>query len=72
LKARKKIGTVGAFWWYNIFINQKIRVKLRFKGVGETASLEEVKERVLVSFKEWNGWSAREDFDDLKKELKKA
>lgn len=38
-----KIGTIGALWGFDIFLNQRLRVSLQFAGLEEKVSLEQVK-----------------------------
>ncbi len=51
----KKLHGVGPFWGYNIFLNQKIKVELLFEGKPFQITADEVKKRVLLSFKKWHG-----------------
>ena len=47
------------------FFNQEIRAELTFAGTPEPIDLDEVKQHVLRSFEEWEGWSTRGDWDSL-------
>lgn len=54
----EKIKGKGFFWGYNIFLNQKILVKLNYSHHVTTITLEELKESVIKNFKKdvffWN------------------
>jgi len=67
-----KLHGVGPFFGYNMFLNQRIRVALDMSGRPFTSSLTEVKKMVLNSFRCWNGWSSRDDFDELKGSVENA
>jgi hypothetical protein len=60
-----KLHGVGPFWGYNIFLNQRIKVRPHVEGPPLQLSLEDVRRRVLDSFRRWHGWSSRGDFQDL-------
>lgn len=53
----KKVGTIGNFWGYNIFLNQKLKVELLLKSKSRI-ELEELKERLLKALRHdqyfWN------------------
>jgi hypothetical protein len=74
VKSAKKLHGVGLFWGYNIFLNQRIKVELQFEGEPKKISLEEVKQRILSSFKNRPGWSSMDpDFlDELKFRIERA
>lgn len=38
-----KVGTVGALWGFDVFLNQRLRVSLQLVGLEEKLSLEQVK-----------------------------
>jgi len=67
-----KLHGVGLFWGYNIFLNQRIKVKLELSGSLFPISLNDVKEKVQSSFKRRHGWSTRGDFDELKTTIANA
>ncbi len=63
-----KVGTVGLFWGYNIFLEQNLRVELEFKQHVEQVTLEAFKDRVLSIFeKDKYFWESGENIDDLKR-----
>ena len=68
----KKLHGVGWFGGYNLFLNQRIKVELVFEGPPFQMSVEEVRQRVLDSFKRWSGWKTRDDFDELKAAIEHA
>ena len=72
VKGAKKLHGIGPFWGYNMFLNQTIKVELIVAGEPFKVSLEEVKERVLDSFKKWHGWEARGDFEELRERITNA
>ncbi len=72
VKSARKLHGVGPFWGYNIFLNQRIKVELIFDGEPFQISVEDVRKRVLASFKQWHGWQTRDDFDNLKAAVEKA
>jgi urease beta subunit len=48
-----KVGTVGLFWGYNIFLNQKIEVELIVSNRSDRPiELDELKSRIIKVFKE--------------------
>jgi hypothetical protein len=58
VKDATKIGTVGLFWGYDFFLDQKIRVAINFHHETETILLESFKDKILKIFKKdeyfWN------------------
>ncbi len=68
----KKLHSVGPFGGYNVFLNQKIKVELLFEGNPFQITADEVKRRVLLSFKKRHGWSTRGDFEELQDSIKNA
>jgi hypothetical protein len=57
VKGATKLHGVGRFGGWNVFGEQKIRVSLSFASPPEPIALDEVKQHVLRSFEEWEGWS---------------
>ena len=72
VKSARKLHGVGLFWGYNIFFNQRIRVELAFDGEPFQTSLEDVRKRILASFRQWHGWQTRGDFAELRIAVEKA
>ncbi len=72
VKSARKLHGVGPFWGYNIFLNQRIKVELTFDGEPFQMSVDDVRKRVLASFKQWHGWQTRDDFAELKAAVEKA
>ena len=72
ISGAKKLRGVGFLWGYNIFLNQRIKVELLTKEAPAQASITEVKELVLNSFRRWHGWATRGDFDELRDAIKNA
>jgi len=68
----EKLHGVGPFWGYNIFLSQKIKVRLHIENDPIQMSLADVKQSIFDSFKRWHGWSSRGDFDELKASVKMA
>src|SRR5690606_14591101 len=68
----KKLGGVGPFWGFNIFLNQRIRVALEIEMTGQTLTTEQVRQIVMRDFRNWHGWASREDFGQLKDAVKNA
>jgi hypothetical protein len=57
IKGAEKVRGVGPFWGYNIFLNQRVKVRPHIDGAPIQASLAKVKRYVLDSFDRWHGWS---------------
>lgn len=72
VKSAKKLHSIGPFWGFNIFLNQRIKVELFFEGEPFVISVDDVRKRVLSSFRKWHGWQTRDDFDELKTAIEKA
>jgi hypothetical protein len=72
VKTARKLHGVGAFWGFNIFLNQRIRVALEIESSGRTYTTEEVRQIVSRDLKSWHGWASREDFDQLKDSVERA
>lgn len=72
IKSARKLHGVGSFWGYNLFLNQRVKVDLFFDGSPFTVTVDDVRKRVLSSFKQWHGWQTRDDFDELKVAIEKA
>lgn len=68
----RKLRGVGPFGGYNLFLNQRIEVALQFGEQSVQVSLEEIKQKVLRSFKQWHGWSSRGDFSELTERVQNA
>lgn len=68
----RKVGTVGPFLGFNIFLNQRIRVHLEFLATVGPIDLEEAKARVLRYFKKWHGWQSRGDLHLLEARVQQA
>jgi hypothetical protein len=58
VKGAEKIKGIGALWGFNIFLNQKILVKLKFSDEAIGISLEDTKEKIFKALKHdghfWN------------------
>jgi hypothetical protein len=72
IRNARKLHGIGPFWGYNIFLNQKIKVELVKDGDIFDISIDDVRNRVLQSFKKWHGWAARGDFRELKREIERT
>ena len=72
VKSANKLHGVGPLWGFNIFLNQRIKVDPVFDGEQFSVSVDEVRKRVLDSFRKWHGWQTRADFDELKAAIEKA
>jgi hypothetical protein len=68
----RKLHGVGPLWGYNIFLNQKIRVELVLAKGPFTVSVDDLRERVLKSFRTWHGWEEEDGFLVLKARVEKA
>lgn len=68
----RKLHGVGPLWGYNIFLNQKIRVELLLSKGPFAVSVEDLRERVLKSFRTWHGWEEEGTFSILKTGIEKA
>lgn len=65
VRGARKLHGVGPFYGYNIFLNQTIKVELLTGGDPLPVSLDMIKARVLKSFKDWHGWEATGEVEDL-------
>ena len=72
VRSATKIGGVGRFWGYNLFLNQRIRVLLDLEEEHKQASTNEVREMVLDEFDTWPGWESRGDYFDLRRDIESA
>jgi hypothetical protein len=72
VRSATKLGGVGLFWGFNVFLNQRIRVALILESPTETLTTDQVRQIVLRDFRNWHGWESREDFDQLKDAVKNA
>lgn len=72
IRGARKLRGVGPFGGYNLFLNQRIEVALQLDEQSVQLSLEDVKQKVLRSFKQWHGWSSRGDFADLTERVQNA
>ena len=63
-----RVGTIGIFWGYNIFLNQKLKVKLVFKNKSnDPIDLSSFKEHIIDNFtKDQYFWNSD---GDLKKRI---
>lgn len=72
VRSAQKLGGVGLFWGFNVFLNQRIRVALQLEATGKALTVDEVRRIVLRDFRAWHGWESREDFDELKRAVQNA
>ncbi len=72
VRSATRLGGVGLFWGFNVFLNQRIRVALELESTGKTLITGQVRQIVLRDFRNWHGWESREDFDQLKDAVQKA
>lgn len=72
VKGARKLHGVGRFFGYNIFLNQRIKVDLLTDGTPIPVSLDEVKRRVLQSFKDWHGWESTGEVEELREKVTTA
>jgi hypothetical protein len=72
VRGAEKLYGVGLFWGYNIFLNQRIKVRLLIEETPLKISVDEVKRHVFHSFKHRHGWSTRDDFDELRTSIEEA
>jgi hypothetical protein len=68
----EKVGGVGWLWGWNVFLNQRIRVRLVPADGDHSVTLEEVKALVRKNLRDWGGWATRGDFEELKAKVEKA
>lgn len=56
----KRIGRVGPFWGFNIFLNPRLRVELSIVSKSDVpVKLTELKQRIITIFKEQQGlWNS--------------
>ena len=72
VRSAMKIAGVGRFWGYNVFLNQRIRVRLDLENERKQASADEVRAMVLDEFDTWPGWESRGDYFDLRRDIESA
>lgn len=72
VKGARKLHGIGPFGGFNLFLNQRIRVALEFAGPPFAVELDDVKQRVQASFRNWHGWFSRGDFEELQARLERA
>lgn len=72
IKGARKLHGVGVLWGYNIFLNQRIRVELVQDGEPFEVSVDDVRQRVMKSFKRRHGWTTRDDFEELQQNVENA
>ncbi|MES2930361.1 MAG: hypothetical protein V4665_01070 [Patescibacteria group bacterium] len=53
-----KVGTVGPFFGFDIFLNQRIKIKLQFKKDAKSLQLDEFKEKLLRHI-----WGNKDNWD---------
>lgn len=71
ISAAKQRG-LGRFRGWNLFLNQRIAVRLEVEPTGKRYSVDELRQRVLKDFKRWDGWAARDRFGELTKMVERA
>lgn len=68
-----KIGTIGPFWGFNIFLEQSLRVELEFEKGVEQLGLDDFKDKVLNVFeKDKYFWDSGGNLDELKRAVRSA
>ena|SRR5688500_11339524 len=72
VRRAEKIGGIGLMRGFNVFLNQRIRVRLFEEPTVEQWSVDEVRARLLQSFGSWSGWSATGDFDERRQALSRT
>lgn len=61
-----KIGYIGPFFGFNIFLNQKLKVELKFSDKIDKISLDEFRKRVVKTFNQDRFfWESGGDFNEL-------
>lgn len=63
---------VGPLGGYDLFLNRKIAVELSFAGEPYQMSLADFKRRLRQSFREWEGWEAGSNFEELEEKVERA
>lgn len=72
VKSAQKLHGVGLFWGFNPMVGRRIKVELIFDGEPFTTTVDDVRTRILDSFRKRHGWQTRGDFDELKSSVEKA
>lgn len=72
IKAVEKLHSVGPFWGYNIFLNQKIKIEILFEDYIQNISLEELKNLIFKAFRKWDGWESGGNLKEIMKEVQEA
>jgi len=68
----RKLHGVGPLWGYNIFLNQQIKIDLLSSKGPFAVSVDDLRERVLRSFRTWHGWEEDGTYDALKADIGRA
>lgn len=68
----KKAHGIGLFGGWSIFLNQRIRVDLEIQEEPKIITLDEVKQKVLLSFSDWHGWASGGNLQELKRRVQMA
>jgi hypothetical protein len=61
----EKVRGIGPLWGYNIFLNQKIEIKLLQKESAYEISLDSLKSLIMGSKKAMEMWRTRDDYQVL-------
>jgi hypothetical protein len=61
----RKLRSVGPFFGFNIFMNQRIKVALTASGPEQGSGIEDVRRLVLGAIRGRQGWTSMEDIDEL-------
>ena len=73
VKNAEKLFGLGFLWGYNVFLNQKIKVKLNFSESVSNISLQEVKKMIIQYFqKDIFFWKSRGNFQQIKERVESA
>jgi hypothetical protein len=68
----RKVGTVGPFGGWNLFLNQRIRIELIAGAEPYRIGVEDLRSRVFESFRTWHGWESAENFEEIEARVRRA
>lgn len=72
VKEAVKLHGIGMLWGYNVFLNQRIKVKLILDKNIETFAVDEVKQLTLKAVESSHGWAGSSDVIDIKNSIENA
>lgn len=72
VRRAEKVRGVGRFWGYNVFLNQRIQVRLYADDEIVQLSVDQTRDNALKSARSWQHWEASGDLDELRRRIVRA